>query len=109
MSQRRATPNLLERAALDGVIKASNGYEPPPSAERVRRAYILREAVVRDLEQVAILERYGVKQLSIIVNGLLEAAIGLYWEDGLSLEFVLESDGVERATFHRRQERRIAQ
>ena len=104
--KRRSTPNLLEAAALDGVIKAPNGYEPPPSAERVRRAYTLREAVVRELEQVAILERYGVRQLSIIANGLLEVAIDLYRADELSLEFVLESDGMERATFHRRREGR---
>ena len=107
--QRQPTPNLLEAAALDGVIKAPNGDRPPPPAERVRRAYSLREDVVGDLEQIAILERYGVKQLSIIANGLLEVAIDLYQAGELSLEFVLESDGVERATFHRKREREASQ
>ncbi len=99
MSQRRATPNLLERAALDSGGKAQ-GHGIPYS-RRVRRAYDLRSETVKAIAQIATLERFHHKAYSIIVQALLDASIEAYEAGELEIDFRLESDGMKRATFQR--------
>ena len=97
MSQRRATPNLLERAALDGGGNAnSHGI---PYSRRMKRTYELRLDTIRQIEDVARLERFHGKALSLMCQALLDCALQAYEAGELELIFVKESDGVSRPTF----------
>ena len=99
MSQRQATPNLLERAALDGGGNAQ-GHGIPYS-RRVKRTYELRLDTTRQIEDVARLERFHGKALSLMCQALLDYALWAYEVGDLEMIFVQESDGKSRPTFRR--------